>query len=57
MARWLGLCTFAAQGLGSFPGRSNKILKATWHSQRSENKTSPEGLAPLWSGVLVARGD
>ena len=28
--KWLGLCTFIAQGMGSIPGQGTKILQAVW---------------------------
>ena len=34
MAQWLGCYTSIAEGAGSAPGQGNKILQATWYSQK-----------------------
>ena len=36
--QWLGLCTSAAGGTGSIPGRGTKILQAAWHGQKKKKK-------------------
>lgn len=41
--QWLGLGTFAAEGLGSIPGRGTEIPQARLHSRKRERETGRDG--------------
>lgn len=58
---WLGLCAFTAGAPGSIPGCGNKILKASWSSQKKKEidlyglivTASSEGNRPGKAGAGV----